>query len=75
MLGNTKILSEYHKKMNELSTREARKAWCLQVEEELGSSMEPKEDRVPPGLRRVRKLENDILKVVSRLLSSFPPLI
>ena len=72
---NTKILSEYHKKMKELSTHEARKAWCLQVEEELGSSVEPKEDRVPPGLHRVRKLENDILKVVSRLLSSFPPLI
>ena len=68
---NTKVLSEYHKKMEELSTCEAKEAWCLQVEQDLGSFVELKKDGVPPGLLRVQKLENDILNVVSILSSSF----
>lgn len=63
-------MSEYRKKMEELGTREARDDWCVQVEQQLGCSAEPREDYAPAGLLRVRKLENDILNVVS-LLSTF----
>lgn len=65
-----RIMSEYHKKMEELGTHEARDNWCVQVEQQLGCSTERKEDDAPPGLLRVRKLENDILNVVS-LVSAF----
>ena len=59
-----RIMTEYHKKMGELGTREARDRWCLQVEQDLGCSTEEKGDGIPPGLLRVRKLENDLLNVV-----------
>jgi len=58
-------MSGYHEKMEELGTREARDNWCLKVESELDCSTEEREDGVHPGLRRVRKLENDILDAVS----------
>ena len=61
----TRIISGYNEKMKELGTREARDNWCAQVEQELGCSIEEREDGRPPGLLRVRKLENDILNVVS----------
>lgn len=51
--------------MEELGTREARDNWCVQVEQQLGCSMDHKDEDAPPGLLRVRKLENDILNVVS----------
>lgn len=51
--------------MTALGTREAKDNWCMQVEQELGCSTEQREDGLPPGLVRVRKLENDILNVVS----------
>jgi hypothetical protein len=60
-----RIMSSYHEKMEELGTCEARDAWCLQVEQQLGCSTEHGEDDAPPGLLRVRKLENDILNLVS----------
>ena len=75
MLVNTRILSEYHKKIEELGTREARDAWCFRVEQDLGSSVGPNEGKVPPGLLRVRNLETEIMNVVGLVLSSFPPLI
>ena len=52
--------------MEELGTREARDAWCWQVEQDIGFS-EERGDGVPPGLLRVQKLENDIMNVVSCL--------
>lgn len=58
-------MAEYHKKMEELSTREAREGWCLQVERDLGCSTEDRGDGVPVGLLRVQQLENNILNVVS----------
>src|SRR5258707_14370628 len=63
-------MSGYHEKMEELGTREARDNWCLKVESELDCSTEEREDGVHPGLRRVRKLEHDILVAVS-LRSAF----
>jgi hypothetical protein len=53
------------KLMEELSTREAREKWCMQVEHQLSYSAEYKEDGHHPGLQRVRNLEKDIMKVVS----------
>jgi hypothetical protein len=67
-MNMAKIMSKYHKKMEELGTRDARDAWCLKVEQDLSCSTE-EEDSIPPGLLRVRKLENDILNVVSLLFS------
>lgn len=53
--------------MEELGTRQERDNWCKQVEEQLGCSAEIREDGVPPGLLRLRKLENDVLNIVSLL--------
>lgn len=61
-------MSEYRQKMEELGTRKARDAWCVQVEQMLGCSTVGGD--VPPGLLRVRNLENDIMGVVS-ILSAF----
>jgi len=61
-------MSGYQEKMKELGTREKKDAWCLQVEQELGCSTE-EEDGIPPGLLRVRKLEEDLLSVVSCLFA------
>ena len=61
--------------MEELGTREARDEWCVSVEQELGCSTEKREDRAPPGLLRVQKLENDIMNVVSLTSISFKLLI
>ena len=61
-----KMALAYRKKMEDLGTREARDDWCAQVEHQLGCSTDYKEDGLHPGLQRVRTLEKDILKVVSR---------
>lgn len=66
-VNTTRIMAEYRKKMEELGTREGRDEWCLRVEQDLGCSTEERVDGVPPGLLRVRKLENDIMNVVSYL--------
>ena len=52
--------------MEELSTSKARDNWCLEVEQKLGCPVEM-EIGVPPGLLRVRKLENDLLNMVGSL--------
>ena len=60
-------MAEYHKKMEELGTREKRDGWCLQAEQEVSCATEERSDGVPPGLLRVRKLESDIMNLVSHL--------
>jgi len=57
--------------MEELGTREARDAWCLQVEQDVRSS-EERDNGIPPGLLQVRRLEKDIMNVVSHLSVFFP---
>ena len=42
-------MSEYRRKMKELNSNEARDRWCLEVEQELGCSIEA-EQGIPPGL-------------------------
>ena len=63
-------MSAYKKKMEELGTHKARDDWCVRVEQQIGCSTEHSSDDAPPGLLKVRKLENELLKLVS-LRSAF----
>ena len=62
-------MSEYRRKMKELDSNKARDRWRLEVEQKLGCSIEA-EQGIPPGLLRVRKLENDLYNLVG-FLSTF----
>ena len=57
--------------MDELGTREARESWCASVEQDIGCSTEAKEDGSHAGLRRIQKLETDLMNVVSHCSISF----
>ena len=62
-------MSGYRRKMEELGSSAASDRWCLEVEQQIGCSIEA-EHGIPPGLLRVRKLENDLYNLVG-FLSAF----
>ena len=57
------MMSEYHKKMEELGMCKARDDWCMQVEQQLSCSMEHRKDDAPSEMHRVHKQMSDMVPV------------